>query len=1172
MSPNPERKEIEMSTRCRLGTAFGLVLLLAPSLPAAEVKLLLPLGRTAYQTNEWIDVSVVRSGREALKKSNLKLTLTGKDASSIAATFAVGAVPVVDRQARATEHLHLNGRLLRPGRYTVEVSCDGATAKTDIDVFSHLRQSSFRLINWGRAGKPNQQLPQGEDSLGFNTFYGHYANDDNADLIRAGVDFIANCVMSGGHQMDLRMECDWSDPHVIRGGTRRAVRRALVDRTRPNVPGVHFYDEPGLTWHKHPRTSDFTPHEVLAQLWSYRAAFDRDPPPYDKVNPKNQGDVKHWRHWARWKLGLMNAAWKEAQFGVSAVRSDFLSLTQSQYGWSAFTDGYYFNVTRCLPVTSGHGGYHDYGPGYFNPSFTLEMARARNFDKPCWYLPTWYGNTSADQFRLEQHLAFQTNLQGMMSPPDLEPATNAGARQGIVECNQLMRRLGPIFTTLPVTRPPVALLYSLSQVIHTQTKDRTANYAHGTRHGGNLPLVYLAGKLLQHQFLAVLDEDVIDDTLADNHRAVVLTSISYLDPKVMAALERFAEDGGLVLLTGDCTVKVKGAVKLDVKPAMPDQETLDRLAKEKNWAAMAPYTTTAKHIEGATPLAKALKAALAKAGIRPIFECDVPTICATRQAAGDVEYLFAVNASGDPDNKKERLALGATVATITLPAGPVYDAVRTGPVHELKSKVEPEPGRPGRFRFGPGQMRVFARTARPLGGVRLATPLLTRKLADERSPLALDVSATVIDSSARTLSGSVPLLVRVIDPLGVTRHQLYRATRQGTFQTTVPLAANDPSGQWKVVVRELLNNGEDSVSFTFKAPTRCGAIAGATRRAVFFGNDLDNIFRFARNHRSVTVVKGTSAYNADAVKRLTRILKPWGVVCKEMSLAEASKSRTLTAVEARTWCGLAFAGSGQIKPGAGNSPALAGFAVEGPVILLGTPEDNALIKFLLTERFLPYVPSRADFPGRGRGLVAWQRDGVGRGQESLTLIAYDEAGMSEVVGTVYQAVAGQGPLTRWKLPTTTGITPAKSAPGLVPAAAVAWQVSLPDRVVALKAKEDGLHVLTHDGSLSVITSAGKLSSTKGLDAEKFSDQWKALAAASDAAAAKQQRPDRILKLSSSSGGRTAVAYWGGTLRIVDRGKVLTEQQLPQDVTALAWSGGKVVAGLADGRVVALVVK
>jgi hypothetical protein len=289
-----------------------------------------------------------------------------------------------------------------------------------------------------------------------------------------------------------------------------------------------------------------------------------------------------------------------------------------------------------------------------------------------------------------------------------------------------------------------------------------------------------------------------------------------------------------------------------------------------------------------------------------------------------------------------------------------------------------------------------------------------------------------------------------------------------------------------------------------------------------------------------------------------------------MSLAEASKSRTLTAEEARTWCGLGFAGKGQVKAGAGNSPVLAGFAALGPVILLGTPDDNPLIKFLLTERFLPYTPNR-DFPGKRRGLVAWQRDGVGRGQESLTLIAYDEAGMAEAVGTVYQAVAGQEPLTRWALPTATTVTPAKLAPGLLPAATVAWQVSLPDRVVALKAKEDGLHALTHDGSLAVITAAGKLSSSKVLAAEQFARAKKELAASPDAAE-KQQRPDRILKLSSPQGGRTAVAYWGGTLRIVDRGKVLTQQQLPQDVTALAWSGGKVVAGLADGRVVALVVK
>ncbi|HKB35906.1 MAG TPA: hypothetical protein VKD72_05595 [Gemmataceae bacterium] len=1157
---------------------LGLALLLATAGPsaAAEVKLLLPLGRTAYQTNEWIDISVVRSAAQALDRSELKLTLAGKDGSRVFTTFAVAAVPVRGKEARTTEHLHVNGALLRPGTYSVEASCDGATAKTDIEVHSHLRQSSFRLVNWGRAGKEAEQRVQGEDSLGFNLFYGHYGNDDQAHFLRAGVDFIANCVMSGAHQMDIRMECDWSDPYVTRGGTMRVVRRAMIDRSRPNVPGVHFYDEPGLTWRfTDASRKEMTPHEIPAQVRSYVAAFDREPIPSNKIDPKNPEHVRQWNHWARWKLGLMDAAWKEAQFGVSQVRPDFLSLTQSQYGWSAFTDGYYFNVVRSLPITSGHGGYHDFGLGYFNPSYFLEMARARDHTKPCWYLPTWYGNTTADQFRMEQYLSFQTNIQGMLSPPDLEPATNAGGRQGIVESNQLMKKLGPIFTTLPVTKPPVALLYSLSQAIHTQTKDRSANYAHAIPHGQNLPLVYLAGKLLGQQFLPVVEEDILDGTLANDHKAIVLTSLDYLDAKVIAALEDFARDGGLVLMTADCTVKVTGAVKLPVKPAMPDQEIIDRLVKEKKYNEARPYTTTAKHIEGATPLAKALKAELEKAKFGPVFECNVPTISATRQAAGDIEYLFAVNATGDPANTKDILALRATEATITLPAdgGPVYDAVAGGTIEEFKANGKKLSGT---FRFGPGQMRVFARTARPIGGVRVATPVLTRDLVQE-SPIRLEVSVTLVDDKGRTLSGSAPLHVKVIDPLGVTRHELYRATSLGNFQVSLPLAANDPSGEWKIVVRELLNNGEDSVSFSYKAPKRARSIAGATPRAVSFGNDRDNIFLFVRTHRAVTIVKGTSAFHDAAVKRLKKVLDPWGVECKEMSLAEASKSRVLTEEEAKTWCGLVYAGSGQIKPGGGNPPSLAGFAVKGPVILLGTPEDNPIIKFLLTERFLPYRPDAADFPGVGRGMIAWQRDGVGRGQESVTLIAYDAEGMSEAVGSFYEAAAGLEPLTKWKLPESDTLTPAKTAPGLAPAAAVAWSVKLPDRVVAIKANADGLQALTHDNSLATITTMGKISGRQALSAEKVEQARKDLTPAEDkvavAAAKKQERPDRIVKLSASGSGKVAVAYWGGTLRVVDGdGTIKAEQQLPQDMTALAWSGGKLIAGLADGRVLALTVK
>jgi hypothetical protein len=261
----------------------------------------------------------------------------------------------------------------------------------------------------------------------------------------------------------------------------------------------------------------------------------------------------------------------------------------------------------------------------------------------------------------------------------------------------------------------------------------------------------------------------------------------------------------------------------------------------------------------------------------------------------------------------------------------------------------------------------------------------------------------------------------------------------------------------------------------------------------------------------------------------------------------------------------------------GNAPVHAGFAVRGPVILLGNPEDHPIIKYLLTEKFLPYVPSPGTFPGVGRGILAWQRDGIGRGQESITLIAYDEAGMSEAVGSFYEAVAGLEPLTRWTLPQTGGIVPAKMAPGLAPAATVAWTVKLPDRVVALRHAKNGWTALTHDGSLSTIDMQGKLTANKLLDAAEAELAAKELTFSPDAAAIaamkKQERPDRMAKLAVRYNGMAAVAYWGGTLRVVDsQGKMKTEQQLPQDITAMSWTDGQLAVGLADGQLMRLDVK
>ncbi|MEJ7664153.1 MAG: hypothetical protein WKG07_33805 [Hymenobacter sp.] len=81
---------------------------------------------------------------------------------------------------------------------------------------------------------------------------------------------------------------------------------------------------------------------------------------------------------------------------------------------------------------------------------------ARDLAKPNWYLPTWYGNTPSERFRLEQYLPFMTNLQGMMTPPDIDPfdPKSIPAAEGVVESNKLMASPGHHFHDYAGRRAP----------------------------------------------------------------------------------------------------------------------------------------------------------------------------------------------------------------------------------------------------------------------------------------------------------------------------------------------------------------------------------------------------------------------------------------------------------------------------------------------------------------------------------------------------------------------------------------------------------------------------------------------------------------------------------------------------------------------------------------------
>jgi hypothetical protein len=194
----------------------------------------------------------------------------------------------------------------------------------------------------------------------------------------------------------------------------------------------------------------------------------------------------------------------------------------------------------------------------------------------------------------------------------------------------------------------------------------------------------------------------------------------------------------------------------------------------------------------------------------------------------------------------------------------------------------------------------------------------------------------------------------------------------------------------------------------------------------------------------------------------------------------------------------------------------------------------------------------------------------------VTLIAYDAEGMAEAVGSAYEAIAGIDPVTPLELPVRGEISPATKA-DVTPAARISWQVTLPDRVDAIQADGSELAVLTHEGSMTRVSAQGDLKRQEVLRGSAYEQELSKRKAVPDAAvvAAAQERigPTRIVKFAIPHDNLTAVAFWGGTLEIVDgKSKVVSRTKFSQDITAMTWFDEGLVVGLADGRLLALTMK
>jgi len=1022
-----------------------MALLPASVVSAVEMKLHFPQKRSAFQTNERIDVSVIRSNEGDLPAGNLTLVLAN-EGSKMTFVFGLKAAParmttvkvkaedgsestVEKNLASATDHLHLNGWLIAPGKYTLTATLGDATDQADIEVFSHIRRSTYKTIHWW-APNGEKLKGEGDDGMGYNLAFGGI--DETS--IREKMDTMGIMAMGGMHQHDGNLECDWSDPYVYIGSIQRAMDRGLAFRTMPNMIGVHLHDEPGLTWNPHPFMKDekgepkMSQHDIKSQRAAYFRAFDKEQPYVNEVDVSDPEQLAAWTQMSEFKLGYMEAFWRASRDAVERIKPGALAVTQTIYGWHYPFDGYYFNIARSMPVVSGHGGYNDYWMRNFNPSFYLEFSLPRQLDKPTWYLPEWYDMSSA-AYKFEHYMSFITGIQGLVFPPCA--GTGNRGKEGITEANRTIGRLGTIFVKPAYTRQPVAILYSKSDFMSRKWVNQ-ANH---------LGFVYMASKMIQQPMNVVLEEDLLDGTVAAGHKAIIISGVVYLDPAVIAALTDFAKNGGLVLVGDEVKIDIPGATKLGMEirnigddlnkawQAELEKQGLkgskEKEDQEKASALGAQMTGWLAMVKATEPLAAALKAKLDAAKIAPVFGSDNPLIAPGRQVRGEIEYLFAVNFAMKMEGRSWSGEPIPTTATLTLAddGRPIYDAMAGKDATATFAKGNG--GVSAKLDFEAGGMKAFARTARPIGGVLVAAPTVNFDLTREgQPPIQLEIAATLVDKNNKLIAGTAPMQIVVKDPAGNVRYDLYRPTDLGLCSLTLPMAANDPAGKWTVTVTDLLAGTTGTASFEFTPLTRVRSMAGATHRAVFFGDDKANIYRFFRDHRVVTIAIGTSDYNQAAADRLVKILKPYNITATIVKANEVP-ARELSEEEARTWCGTGVSGAKSgVKPGRANSPNAVGWDLPHPTIVLGTPDDNVMLKHMAANRVFPYTVSPT-FPGRGNGMVAWNLFSLGHDVHALMCIAYDAEGMSQAVGTLFELGVGIDPLFPLALPTSGVVEMAK---------------------------------------------------------------------------------------------------------------------------------------------------
>lgn len=908
---------------------------------------LTPTGRNVFVENECIELVVPAAGHVA----NVVLT-------EAAGVKRAVDVPVVGGAA----HVMLQPLALSPGEWTI--SAGGV--KSSITVVSSIRNTPYTFLNyqgwldeqaeiWGPMMKGSSVATGDErvriwrDDFGINVLQlqngGVPMGARTMDLIlQMGARFTTLNTAAGQHQPGGGM-FDWSMPEVQVATRRQVQHAAQVLRRYPGFLGVHYADEPGLTYGTRnpngsfepfngtvpdPKTHYFGPLAVPAQFELYTRTMGQSLP--DLFNPRS--NLSAWLEYMRFRCRILGNVFAQYTADVHAIDPSLIGYSQI-YAWMFLIDGEYPpDNTKGVDVISTHA-YIDHALGLWYPVHEADAMRDGDWGKPLWMMPSFEGMIRKPTL----YASVARKLEGL----GWDRATMAGDAQAREVAHRIVPISGMLYqTTKP--RDAVAIFYSRDQYL-VETARNIKDLTAGRDYASHLVAAWIMCNALQIPAVRVVEEDLLAG-LPVEHKVIIAPQLTYLRPENRKALEKFIAAGGVLVLDKASTVEIPGARKLSFEIVNWWGETVPG---DPDYEGLTQGQIFSKHV---IPVLPELKRLL-QGKVSPLVETDTPWLLASRQVAGKGDYVWLVNMKHTTTTEYQPLS-----ASVRLPDAPaIYDVFKQGLISSPSIHLD----------LSGGDAALYALMPDKVAGVTLALQAL---------PGRIKLTATVMGASKVMVDAVIPLELELRDPAGTLIKRFYRATQHGQYVEELPLGNAPAKGDYGVQVTELLGH------------------AGAAAKV----KPLESLERFARSDIADVddVARITATVASLAGKKMLVLYGETGQRPVAERVAAVLGSKRIKAVVDRAaphdtlrkgWINSLFYTAGIYTDAA---------EIGEPAVLIGSKANNPLTKRVVEALLVPR-PLSDKVPGEGRGMVYWARSILGLNKDLILLYANDAEGLDRAV-------------------------------------------------------------------------------------------------------------------------------------------------------------------------------